>query len=122
MHDKVSIHIKAFSVTFCSLHHICLMTQLQRGYIRDRLYFYAFSYIIKVGKVNYIFIHTYKNIQMSRHLGGSVKRPTSAQVTISLFVGSSPASGSADSLIQILCLPLSLPLPSSCSVSLSLSK
>ena len=28
------------------------------------------------------------------HLGGSVKRPTSAQVMISQFVSSSPASGS----------------------------
>ena len=42
----------------------------------------------------------------------SVKRPTSAQVTISRFVSSSPASGSAltaGSLLWILCLPLSAP-------------
>ena len=45
----------------------------------------------------------------------SVKCPTSAQVTISRLVSSSPASGSplsAQSLLRILCLPLSLPLPS----------
>ena len=53
-----------------------------------------------------------------------VKRRTSAQVTISRFVGSSPATGSvltAQSLelLRILCLPLSLFLPHSCSVSLS---
>ena len=47
----------------------------------------------------------------------------SAQVMISRFVSSSPASGSvlmAQSLdlFPILCLPLSLPLPRSCSVSL----
>ena len=46
----------------------------------------------------------------------SVKHPTSAQVMISLFVSSSPASGSvltAQSLelLRILCLPLSLLLP-----------
>ena len=52
----------------------------------------------------------------------SVKRPTSAQVMISRFVGSSPVSGSvltAQSLelLRILCLPLSLPLPHSHSLS-----
>ena len=60
----------------------------------------------------------------------SVERPTWAQVTISRFVGSSPASGSvrtARSLLGILCLPLPLPLrcsllpslPPSLSVSFS---
>ena len=53
-----------------------------------------------------------------------VKRLTSAQVTISRSVSSSPALGSglmAQSLepVPILCLPLSLPLPRSCSVSVS---
>ena len=52
-----------------------------------------------------------------------VERPTSAQVMISRFVGSSPASGSvlmaqSWSLLLILCLPLSLHLLSSCSLSL----
>ena len=44
----------------------------------------------------------------------SVKCLTLAQVTISCFVGSSPASGSALamwSLLGILSLPLSVPLP-----------
>ena len=55
----------------------------------------------------------------------SVKRPTSAQVTISRSVSSSPTSGSvltAQSLelLRIICLPLSLTLPHSYSVSLSL--
>ena len=43
----------------------------------------------------------------------------SAQVVISRFVGSSPASGSvptARSLLWILCLPLSLPLLCLCSL------
>ena len=67
--------------------------------------------------------------QKSGEKGGAwvahlVKRRTSAQVTISRFVGSSPASGSvltAQSLelLRILCLPLSLFLPHSCSVSLT---
>ena len=53
-----------------------------------------------------------------------VKRLTSAQVTISRYVGSNPASGSvltAQSLglLQILCVPLSLFLPCSRSVSCS---
>ena len=51
--------------------------------------------------------------------------PTSAQVMILRFVGSSPASGSELSAQQgacfRFCLPLSLSLPSLCSVSLSLS-
>ena len=56
-----------------------------------------------------------------------VEHPTSAQVMISRFVGSSPTSSSeltAQSLelLRILCLPLSLPLPCSGSVSFSLSK
>ena len=56
----------------------------------------------------------------------SVERPTSAQVMISRFMGSSPASGSvltaqslepvSDSLSQ---MSLSLTLPHSCSVSVS---
>ena len=55
----------------------------------------------------------------------SIECLTSAQVTISLFVGSSPTSGSvlpAQSLepLQILCLPLSRPLPGSHSFCLSL--
>ena len=44
----------------------------------------------------------------------SVQRPASAQVTISRFVSSNPASGSllsAQSLLRILCPPLFLPLP-----------
>ena len=54
-----------------------------------------------------------------------VKRPTSAQVMISRFVGSSPVSGSvltSQSLepFQSLCLPVSLPLP--CLLSVSISK
>ena len=49
------------------------------------------------------------------HLGGSVKRPTSAQVMISRFMSLSPASGSvltAQSLepASILGFPVSLPL------------
>ena len=52
----------------------------------------------------------------------SDKRPTSAQVMMSRFVGSSPASGSVLTarsleLLWILCLPLSVPLSRSCSVS-----
>ena len=55
-------------------------------------------------------------------LGGSVgwAQLTLAQVMISSSVSSSPVSGSvltAQSLLRILCLPLSLPLPHSCSVS-----
>ena len=49
-----------------------------------------------------------------------VKRLTLAQVMISLFVSSSPASGSmltAQGLLHILCLPLSLPLARSHSFS-----
>ena len=34
------------------------------------------------------------NLEVTGHLGDSVKRPTSAQVMISRFVSSSPASGS----------------------------
>ena len=46
----------------------------------------------------------------------SVECPTSAQVMISQFVSSSPTSGcllSAQSPLQILCPPLSVPLPHS---------
>ena len=49
---------------------------------------------------------------------------TSAQVMISRFVSSSPASGlllSAQSPLWIFCPPLSLPIPDSCILSLSLS-
>ena len=49
-----------------------------------------------------------------------IKCPTLAQVTISQFMGSSPALGSVltmQSLLGILCLPLSLPLPHSLSLS-----
>ena len=46
----------------------------------------------------------------------SLERPTSAQVMISQFAGSSPTSGSV-LMAQILCLPLALPLPHSCCVS-----
>ena len=58
----------------------------------------------------------------------SVKRPTSAQVMISRFMGSSPALGSvliAQSLEPVsdsVCVSLSLPLPHSCYLSLSLSQ
>ena len=48
------------------------------------------------------------------HLGGSVECPTSAQVTTSCSVNSSPASGSllsGQSPRQMLYPPLSLPLP-----------
>ena len=57
-----------------------------------------------------------------------VKHPTSAQVTISRFVSSSPTLGSvltAQSLepaSDSVSVSLSLPLPHSCSVSLCLSK
>ena len=52
----------------------------------------------------------------------SVEQPTLAHVVISRFVDSSPASGSllsAQSPLQILCAPISLPLPHSCPLSLS---
>ena len=55
----------------------------------------------------------------------SVKRPTSAQVMTSRFVGSSPASGSVRTARSLepasdsASPPLSLPLPRSCSVSVS---
>ena len=55
----------------------------------------------------------------------SVRLLTSAQVAISRFVSSSPASGSlliAQKLLEILSLPLSLPLPCACGLSHSLSK
>ena len=58
----------------------------------------------------------------------SVKRPTSAQVTISRSVGSSPASGSVltarslEPASDSVSPSLSLPLPCSRSLSLSLSK
>ena len=51
----------------------------------------------------------------------SVRLLISAQIVILPFMSSSPISGSvltAQSLLQILCLPLSLPLP--CSLSLPL--
>ena len=56
-----------------------------------------------------------------------VKRPTLAQVMISQFPSLSPALGSVLAarsldLLQILCLPLSLPPPHLHSVSLSLKK
>ena len=58
-------------------------------------------------------------------LAQSVEHPTSAQVMISQFVGSSPASGSvltlkAWSLLQILSLSLSAPPPLTLCLSLSL--
>ena len=50
----------------------------------------------------------------------SVKLPTLAQVMISGSSSPTPTSLlSAQNLLQILCLPLSLPLPRSCSLSLS---
>ena len=58
----------------------------------------------------------------------SVKRPrllVSAQVMTSWFVGSSPALGSmltAQSLLGIVSLPLSLPVPCSLSLSFSINK
>ena len=57
-----------------------------------------------------------------------VKRPTSAQVMISQFVHSSPASGSVltdkslEPASDSVSPPLSLPLPCSFSLSFSLSK
>ena len=54
----------------------------------------------------------------------SVERLTSAHVMISQFVGSNPTSGSllsAQSPLQILCLPLSAPPPLTHTLSLSLS-
>ena len=60
------------------------------------------------------------------HLGDqSIKHPTLAQVMITRFVGSSPASDSAltaQSLLGILSLPRSLPLPSTFSLSLPQNK
>ena len=53
----------------------------------------------------------------------SVERPTLAQVMTSWFMSLSPASGSlllAQSLLWILCSPLSLHLPCSYSLPLSL--
>ena len=78
-------------------------------------------------------LDTGTTLRTDRGVGGawvaqSVKRPTSAQVTISRSVSASSASGSvliaqrAWSLFPILCLPLSLLLPHSYSDSLSLSK
>ena len=50
----------------------------------------------------------------------SIEHPTLAQVMISQFLSWNPTSGSllsAQSLLQILCPPLSLPLPRSCCLS-----
>ena len=68
---------------------------------------------------------------MNEHQGAwvaqSVERPTSAQVMISRFVGSSPAWGSVltarnlEPASDSASPSLSLPLPHSCSVCLSLS-
>ena len=55
----------------------------------------------------------------------AVERLASAQVMISQFVSSSPASGSvliAQGLLRILSLPLSAPSPLALSLSLSLSQ
>ena len=58
----------------------------------------------------------------------SVEHPTSAQVTIPQFVGSSPVSGSVltarslEPASDSVSPSLSLPLPRSCSISLCLSK
>ena len=58
----------------------------------------------------------------------SVKHPTSAQVMISQFVGSSPVSGSVPTARSLqpaphsVSLSLSLPLSCSCCVSLCLKK
>ena len=73
-------------------------------------------------------IYPWDVVVKSRKFGGawvaqSVERPTSAQVMISHSVSSSPASGSVLttwSLLQILCLPLSLLLSCWLSVSFSL--
>ena len=67
--------------------------------------------------------------QQKGAVAGLVECPTSvgvmiSQFIISQFVGSSPAWDSvlaAQSLLRILCLPLSLPLPHLHSVGLSLS-
>ena len=64
-------------------------------------------------------------MQRGAWVAQSVKCLTLAQIIISQFVGSDAMSGSvltAWSLLQILCLPLSLALPHLCSVSVSLSK
>ena len=70
----------------------------------------------------------YKRLVEGAWVARSVKPPTSAQVVISRFMSSSPASGSvltAQSLEPVLdsvSPSLSLPLPRSYSVSLSLSQ
>ena len=63
---------------------------------------------------------------MLGHLGGSVEHPTSAQVMISQFISSSPATGSvltaqSLNLLQILSPSLSVPTPPLLLLSLSLS-
>ena len=71
----------------------------------------------------YIALQTELKLPWGTGVAQLVKHLTSASVMISWFVSSSPVSGSvltagSCSLLQILCLPLSLPLP--CSLSLSL--
>ena len=59
---------------------------------------------------------------MGTWVAQSLECLTLAHVMISWFVGSSPMSGFellVQSLVQILCLPLSLPLPQSRALSLS---
>ena len=65
----------------------------------------------------------FKRAGMGPQGGSVIKHPTSAQVMISRFIGSSPVSGClllAQNPLLILCLPLSLPLR--CSHALSLSQ
>ena len=70
-----------------------------------------------------------RRVKTESHWGAwgaqSVERPTSAQVTISRFVGSSPASGSVPTARRLepasdSVSPLSLPLPYSHSLCVSL--
>ena len=73
-------------------------------------------------QIRQIYIH-FKATARGAWVAQSVERLTSAQVMISQLVSSSPASGpvlTAWSLLQILCLPLSLPLTHLHSVSVSL--
>ena len=69
---------------------------------------------------------SFRNPRRGAWVAQSVKHPTSAQVMISWFVSSSPASDSllsAQSLLQILCPPLSLcPSPAHAHGSLSQKK
>ena len=66
--------------------------------------------------------HTHQNWVLAAWVAQSIKCLTSTQAMVSLFLSSSPGSGSvltAWSPLQILCLPLLLPLP--CSLSLKIN-